>query len=182
MLTRQSIKLLTFGHTHLFGLLSRLHRAGGFDKLTLLLKLSAQSRELGLYNLLLRSKKALDQWMLSIEYHVVAFGKLTIEVHTRLQTSHLLHTAHELPLRDQHGISISTKCFEAHAIVALLLTRQAPFKEGLQGLLLYIGETDSTLLILSDKLIDRVRVYSYEARLLELLLQLRYRMDIQRTI
>ena len=120
--------------------------------------------------------------MLSIEYHVVAFGKLTIEVHTRLQTSHLLHTAHELSLRDQHGISISTKCFEAHAIVALLLTRQAPFKEGLQGLLLYIGETDSTLLILSDKLIDRVRVYSYEACLLELLLQLRYRMDIQRTI
>ena len=121
--------------------------------------------------------------MLSIEYHVVAFGKLTIEVHTWLQTSHLLHTAHELPLRDQHGISISAKCFEAHAIVALLLlTRQAPFKEGLQGLLLYIGETDSTLLILSDKLINGVRVYSYEARLLELLLQLRYCMDIQRTI
>ena len=120
--------------------------------------------------------------MLSIEYHVVAFGKLTIEVHTRLQTSHLLHTAHKLPLRDQHGISISAKCFEAYAIVALLLTRQAPFKEGLQGLLLYIGETDSTLLILSDKLIDRVRVDAYEACLLELLLQLRYRMDIQRTI
>ena len=120
--------------------------------------------------------------MLGIEYHVVAFGKLPIEVHTRLQTSHLLHTAHELPLRDQHSISVSTKGFEAYAIVTLLFTRQAPSKRALQGLLLYIGEAHGTLLILRDKLIDRVRVYSYEACLLELLLQLRYRMGIQRAI
>ena len=120
--------------------------------------------------------------MLSIEYHIVAFGKLTIEVHTWLQTSHLLHTAHEFPLRDQHGVSVSTKSFEAYAIVTLFLTRQTPLKESLQGLLLYIGEAHGTLLILSDELIDGVRVDAYEACLLELLLQLRYRMDIQRTI
>ena len=85
-------------------------------------------------------------------------------------------------MRDQHGISISAKGLEAHAIVALLLTRQTPFKEGLQRLLLYISEAHSTLLLLSDKLIDGVGVDAYEACLLELLLQLRYRMDIQRTI